>query len=155
MHAVLRRMSLLSCLALPVLAFAADPGHPCASVADPAARLACYDEAFPPAPEVREAAVDQAREDFGLKREAPALANPGQPASELDPDRIESRVSKVVYHNGGRTISLENGQSWRLTEATSRGHVNEGEVVVVRKGLMGNFMLVTAAGAGLRVRRVR
>lgn len=155
MHTALRWISIASCLLSPALVFAATPAHPCASVAGPAARLACYDKAFPPAPEVHEAAARQAQDDFGLQREPAVLSNPGQADSELDPDRIESRVVKVTYHSGGRTFSLENGQSWTLTEATSRGHVNEGDAVVVRKGLMGNYMLVTEAGAGLRVRRVR
>ncbi|MCA0393588.1 MAG: type VI secretion protein [Proteobacteria bacterium] len=155
MSHLMRRLCLLAGLLLPGLPQAAEPGHACAVVASPAERLACYDKAFPPSPEVHAAAIRQAEQSFGMQRNEPVLANPGQPAAELDPDRIESRVSKVAYTGGSRAITLENGQVWALTEATSRGNVNEGDTVLVRKGVMGNYMLVTAAGVGLRVRRVR
>ncbi|WP_202844277.1 hypothetical protein [Luteimonas saliphila] len=143
----------LAC-ALP-LPSAAQATHPCASQANPANRLACYDKAFPPAPGVREAAARQAVQDFGLEKEASPLRNAGQPVEEIDPDRIEGQVAKVVYHGGKRDIALANGQVWATIEATSTGHLREGDAVTLRKGMMGNFLLTTPAGATLRVRRVR
>lgn len=134
---------------------AAQGSHPCATVIDPARRLACYDEAFPPPPAAREAAARKARDEFGLDKEK-SLRSPNQSPDEADPERIESRVSNVDYGNGGRrTITLENGQVWTLAQATSAGHMNVGDAIVVRKGLMGNYLMVTPAGVGLRVRRVR
>lgn len=130
--------------------------HPCAAVAVPAERLACYDKAFPPAPEVAEAALRRARDDFGLDPPAEPLSNPGQQPDALAPDRVEARVASVEHGNGGRrTILLEGGQAWTVVEATSSGPLRQGDVVVVRKGLMGGFLLTTPGGVTLRVRRTR
>lgn len=135
---------------------AAEASHPCAPVVDPAARLACYDKAFPPPAAVYEAAAEKAVEEFGLETKPEKFANPGQSRGEVDPDRIEARVSKVEYGRGGsRTFRLENGQAWQLTEASSGGHVAEGDSVIVRKGFVGSYQLVTPSGVMLRVRRVR
>lgn len=140
-------------MAISVPAFAAEPAHPCAPVLDPVERLACYDRAFPPPPEVHEAAARKAVDDFG-RPPAPQLAN-ARPTDEADPERIQGKVARIVYGQGTRTVTLDNGQAWMLTEATSRGPVAEGDTVAVRKGVMGNYILVTPAGVGLRARRVR
>ncbi len=146
---------LMPALLLPGTIAAAGGTHPCATVAEPVKRLACYDEAFPPPPEVHEAAVRRAREDFGRDEAPVTLANPGQDASDIDPRHIGSRISRVDHDNGQRRITLENGQVWRQTEATTAGHMSVGDEVVVRKGVMGSYLLVTQAGVGLRVRRIR
>jgi hypothetical protein len=149
-----RQMSfalLLSAVSVPAWA----ASHPCATVVDPAARLACYDKAFPPAPEVKEAAARRGIDDFGIQRTQAPLVTAGQTQDQADPDRIEATVAKVVHAGAGRTVTLANGQVWMVTEATSRGPIREGDVVAVRKGVMGNYVLVTADGVGLRVRRVR
>lgn len=143
-------------LPLSTIASATDmPSHPCSKVVEPVERLSCYDKAFPPPPAVHEAMAGKAVRDFGLDKQAAPVRNSGSVES-VDPDRIESKVIKVVYGpGGGRTVTLDNGQVWALTESTSRGHMTEGERVSVRKGALGSFMLVTQAGVGLRVRRVR
>ncbi|MFT4256730.1 MAG: hypothetical protein QM599_07225 [Pseudoxanthomonas sp.] len=157
MSDTVRRLPLpwLLLAAAPTAFAAAEAAHPCATVADPAARLACYDKAFPPPPAVHEAATKKAVQEFGLEKQAAPLFNPGQTREDADPERIESRVAKVDYAGGTRTISLENGQVWTLAEANSRGPLKAGDAVHVRKGLLGSYLLVTPAGVGLRVRRVR
>ena len=145
----------LSAWLLPVAVLAAEPGHPCATTSDPAQRLACYDAAFPPPPAVREAAATRAVKDFGLARPAAPLANPGQPAREVDPDRVEGRVTEVVHGGGGRrAVVLDNGQRWSV-EAGSTGPIRAGDTVQLRKGALGAFLLRTEAGISLRARRVR
>lgn len=140
--------------ALPLAA--QQPTHPCAGVVEPAARLACYDGAFPPPPEVGEAAAQRAHADFGLVRQHDSLRNPGQMTGQSDPERIESRVAKVNHASGGqRGFHLENGQVWTQTESSSLGHVRAGDLVQVRKGLVGGYQLVTLGGVALRVRRAR
>lgn len=137
-------------------AIAAADNHRCASVPDPAKRLACYDEAFPLPAETREAAARIAVEEFGLQQERSELGRAAEESEAVDPEKVESRVAKVAHDGRGRrTITLDNGQVWRLTEATSKGQTRVGETAIVRKGLVGNFMLVTEAGVGLRVSRVR
>lgn len=151
------RCPLLLLLWLAALPLAAQqPTHDCAGVAEPAARLACYDRAFPPPPEVNEVAAAKAQGEFGLDKPRESLRNPGQTVEQADPDRIESRVVKVDYaHNGQRSFSLENGQVWRQTESRSTGHVRAGDTVQVRKALLGSYMLMTPDGVGLRVSRAR
>ena len=140
-------------LAMPVVAQEAPPA--CASVASPSERLACYDRAFPPPAIVREETARQAIVDFGLERDQGPLRNPGQPIEEVDPDSVEGTVAKVEYHGGKRAITLEGGQKWMSLEGSSSGHLRAGETVILRKGMMGNFLLTTRGGATLRVRRVR
>lgn len=136
-----------------VQAQAVEGGHTCASIARSTERLACYDRAFPPSEQARAAIARQAIEDFGMP--ARLASGPGQ-AGEDTADRIEAKVVKVEYlASGERTLDLDNGQRWHVTEATSRGHLREGDGISVRKGVMGNYLLTTSAGVGLRARRVR
>lgn len=139
---------------MPSLANASD-SHPCAAVVKPAERLACYDKTYPPSPAVYEAAASKAVDEFGLAKSEAPLRNP-EAGIEADPARIEGKVARVDHGAGGvRTITLEGGQMWVLAEATSRGHMVEGDVVTVRKGALGNYLMQTPAGVSLRVRRIR
>ncbi len=145
-----------------ILVFAAAPlaaqpaGHACAMQPDPTARLACYDRAFPPPPEVQEAARQQAEAGFGLGS-AKARQDVSEPvAVGEDADSMQARVERVDYHGGGlRVFVLENGQSWMQTDSRSMGHVQPGDQVLVRKGLMGGYLLVMPNGVAVRVKRLR
>ena len=150
-----RNIVLLLWLCFPSCVFAAEPGHPCASVVDREARLACYDKAFPPPAEVHEAAARKAVEDFGRSERPVALRDAGQSAEAADPYSIAARVVEVDYGGGRRRIMLDNGQAWTLAESASAGPLRQGDAVQVRKGLMGGFLLTTPAGVSLRVRRTR
>jgi hypothetical protein len=150
----------LVALMLVVSASAHAGTHPCAALHDGDARLACYDRAFPPAAG-SSSAVDHAAEreralkDFGLT---------GRQLNEQDPqrmgeravDRIEAAVTRISYTaEGKRVVGLDNGQTWLLTEATSRGQLQSGDRVTVRNAALGSFMLVTPRGIALRARRTR
>lgn len=154
---MLMRRLLTSLLYLLAPSLAAQPIlHACASMAEPAARLACYDKAFPPPPAVHAAAAERAQADFGLAKPHEPLLNPGQTHEQAAPERIESRVVKVEYGRAGqRSFTLENGQVWTQAESRSSGHVQAGDNVQLRKGLMGSYVLVTPAGVRLGVRRMR
>lgn len=129
--------------------------HPCADVAAPLERLACYDKAFPLRPEVVEAAKQKMKEGFGLKTSGKPVPTSGMSAEEAAPDRIESGVVSVEYYGSIRRIALDNQQVWRTLEATNIGPLRQGDRVTVRKGLVGNYLLVTPAGVALRVARVQ
>ncbi|TYT25697.1 hypothetical protein FZO89_05185 [Luteimonas viscosa] len=145
--------SLLWLFSLPL---AAQPAtHPCAAVAVPAERLACYDQAFPPPPEVHEAANERARADFGFDQPRESLRNPGQAVEQADPQGIESTVIRVDHGRNGRSFNLENGQVWTQTDARSGGQVQPGDSVQVRKAILAGYQLVTPNGVVLRVRRTR
>lgn len=132
--------------------------HPCASVIDPAARLDCYDSAFPPSANALtrgEAARVQAVQDFGLAETQPQ-AKAAERGQASTPDRIEAGVVKVREHaNRRRVVTLDNGQVWVLTENTLRGSIKRGDRVVVRNAALGSFMLITTAGVPLRARRLQ
>lgn len=148
--------------ALPImwlLAFplaAQETTHPCALLAGAAARLACYDAAFPLSADVLEAEAQQAQAAFGLNGpQAPSRSTDGR-GEGAGSDGFEGRVVKVDYGPGGlRSFSFENGQVWTQTEARGSGHVQDGQVAQLRKGILGSYQLVTPAGVVLRVRRSR
>ena len=151
----------MRCFMFPLLCLFALPlsaqgtgSHACASVAGAAARLACYDKAFPPPVEVIEAETEKAEAEFGLNRPRDTLLNPGQTLEQADPERIESRVTSVTQ-GGQRSFHLENGQVWTQTDARSIGHVKVGDVVQVRRAVLGGYQLVMPNGVSLRVRRAR
>lgn len=137
-------------------AFAADGGasaHECAAIPEPEQRLACYDRMYPPAPQDPATIAEKARKLFGLSNNAQQARKQAQDA---EPDRVEARLAGLGQApGGGRMFTLDNGQVWVETESTFRGHVVEGNAVVVRKAAFGTFMLVTPAKVSLRVRRMR
>jgi hypothetical protein len=128
------------------------PTHRCAAVLDPLPRLACYDASFPPTQAVRAAEADRAVRAFGRSSQQASAATGAQQSA---PAQLTAKVLAVAYQpDGTRIVSLNSRQRWALTEATSRGPLAEGEIVVIRKAAMGSYMLVTAAGVALRARRI-
>ncbi|MES2683848.1 MAG: hypothetical protein V4650_10045 [Pseudomonadota bacterium] len=132
--------------ALP-LAVGAQQSHACGQMIEPVERLACYDQAFPPARPVVEAAVEKGVRQFGLDAER-------RPTSDAAPEQITSRIARLQEsRNGQRTITLENGQVWQLDG--SRGALDEGDAITVRKAALGGHMAVTPAGVRLRASRLQ
>lgn len=160
---------------------AGEPTHPCAAVDDRAQRLACYDEAFPrpgaaagverqaEAPVAEATEVPQQREipavpeaaegpelveKFGLTEAQLQARDPERPREERA-DRIEATVVAIRHRaSGERLVTLDNGQVWLQTEITVRGHLAEGDEVVIRRAALGSFQLVTPGRVALRVRRI-
>lgn len=126
----------------------AEPGsHPCASVVESAERLACYDRAFPPPPQAAASAAALSVQRFGLAP-APSAAPP-------EAERLAARVVGTERSRGGDLVFvLDNGQRWRLVDRGAMTHVADGEAVQIERAVLGGFRLVTAAGVGLRVRRL-
>lgn len=150
-------------LAMVMGATAAEPSaksRSCAAVADPTERLACYDAASPPAGDARAALVDleaeriKALRDFGLNKVQMRVREPER-MRDVSPDRIEAKVARVSYRGTGeRVITLDNGQTWLLTEVTSKGRLQVGDQIVVRTAALGSFMLLTPGRVPLRARRI-
>ena len=160
---------------------AGEPTHPCAAVDDPAERLACYDETFPRpgapdgveqqavAPVAEPTEIPQPRdipvvpeaaegpelvEKFGLTEAQLQARDPERPREERV-DRIEATVVGIRHRaSGERLVTLDNGQVWLQTEITVRGHLAEGDQVVIRRAALGSFQLVTPGRVALRVRRI-
>jgi hypothetical protein len=175
------RILLLTAIGMTA-AGAGEPSHPCAAVEDPAARLACYDNAFPrppaaaapqqaaeapphaaaPHPErsgpeipgVAPAEAPELVETFGLT-EAQLQARDPERARAPRVERIEATVVGIRHLSSGeRVVTLDNGQVWLQTEITVRGHLAAGDEVVIRRAALGSFQLVTPGRVALRVRRI-
>jgi len=150
-------------LATPTAATAAVPSghaHACATLRAPAERLACYDKAFPPAPDAQpgvdvKAEREKALRDFGLNKAQLRVRDPER-MRDASPGQIEATVRRLSARaTGERVVTLDNGQVWLLTEVTSRGHLVSGDRVVLREAALGSFMLLTPKRVPLRARRIQ
>jgi hypothetical protein len=174
----LRLQAWLACAILVAPPLAGAQGHDCAKVADEAARLACYDAAFgrpapapAPAPAAAVAPAPAAaavvapatgapaspEAEFGLTGAAILARDPEKAAAEeRKPTALEATVTGLEQKQGGQLVlTLDNGQTWIQSEAGLNSRVRVGDRVKIRKAALGSFVLVTPAGVGMKVRRIR
>lgn len=164
-------------------AFGSDRGAKCAAIDDPAARLACYDAAYPrparrganapsavapgvpvaPAVAVAPASttpvVPAARpaseaEKFGLSERQRAER---EPRPEQPPANAVTAAVVAVRKlpAGYLLIELDNGQQWQQIESAPNLYLRVGERVSIRKASLGSFLLETRSNFSTRVRRVQ
>ncbi len=138
-------------LAWAELAPAQTATHSCASVPEPARRLACYDHVFPPPQEAKVEMARKARNAFGLE----GRADGPTPPLAAEPQDIEAVLARLDYNGSLRTFTLDNGQVWVQTEGVGIGSIKAGEKVRIRKAMLGSYMLVMPSGVALRVKRKR
>lgn len=148
--------------AITVVASAAEPqgnAHPCSRLVDPTERLACYDSAFPPVSGARSGGVDlqaekaKALEEYGLNQGQLTEREPER--AEVQVHRIEATVAQVNERSSGeRVVTLDNQQTWLLTETSGKGRLRPGDRVVIRNAALGTFMLITPSRVPLRARRI-
>ncbi len=160
---------------------ATDPAgaRECAGIEADVQRLACYDRAFGRTPISTEtmgagdtsdkaagaaaaapspSGVDQARrreDDFGLSdQEKRARAEDRAEPKPLD--SISATVKSVSRRpTGEQLFYLDDGQVWMEVEAYARTRVKAGEVVTIRRGALGSYMLVTTSRVATHVRRLK
>jgi hypothetical protein len=126
--------------------------HPCAEVRDDAQRLACYDQAFG-----KHANPDAAKPEgqFGFTEQEVAR-NTGQSAEPATPTSVTATVKSLDHRRDGKfVVTLDNAQVWSQSEFNSQADVEIGDTITVRRGALGSYLLVTKAGIGTRVRRVK
>lgn len=139
----------------------------CRGLADPAARLACYDalvivpnnsgttstnvnSGLSPrqAPSAQRALPQQMPDQFGLEQR---LANEG----ELD--SIESHIPGQFEGWGPKSrIRLANGQIWQISDDSARIHDIANPKIKIRRGVFGAFYLeIEGTNASPKVKRVQ
>ena len=179
-----RRVSIVGFMAIAALAtvrgFAADVSL-CTSIADPAARLICYDAALRPAPGAAAAKVQPPAAPNPVAPSAgPAAPTSTPPATVPAPaakssgilsafglsskphKHAEERVSlkatvtDVQMRASGQLITLDNEQVWEITEYLRDPFVKAHDAIVIDPASMGSFLMSRASGGGgVRVRRIR
>lgn len=125
--------------------------HPCTHVRDDADRLACYDQAFGKPEEP--VAVPETQ--FGYT-EQEAQRQAGKAPEPEGPRSITAAVTSLDRQRDGKfVVTLDNSQVWSQSEYNSQADVSVGDTVTVRRGALGSYLLVTKAGIGTRVKRVK
>jgi len=155
----------MAVVAVSAAAHAAEAAsHPCADVRDDKARLACYDHAFgkptepavstaPAATAAPAAAAPDAHFGFKEMEVRRQSEQSGEPAA---PTSVSAAIKSIArLHDGKFVVTLDNAQVWAQSEISSKAIVDVGDQVTVRRGLLGSYLLVTKAGVGTRVKRVK
>ncbi|MEJ1960221.1 MAG: hypothetical protein WDO56_01165 [Gammaproteobacteria bacterium] len=146
------------------------PTHACSAVPDPQQRLSCFDKAFPAKPvqapsaaqSVNQSApVTQApkplpAQEFGFTDAQRREKAADDRKADTSPAEIRTTVTTWKKRpNGTFVTTLENGQVWSQIELNSNARLKPGDAVVIHKAVFGSYVLVTPAGIGTRVQRVR
>jgi len=147
---------LLALLLISTAARADDAGLlRCRAIADPTARLACYDALPVSVPEAPKAALPQPTptEQFGLPaaKPAPAAVAPapaeqfGLPPPKPPEGDLDSIESTIPGHYDGwypnQRIHLANGQVWQVVDTSARPMSVTDAKVTIRRGLLSAFYL--------------
>ena len=161
----------LAVLLAPGLAAAAEPAGraqafqavlDCKKVADPAARLACYDAATARMGEAETkgdiVVIDRAqasaahREAFGLH--VPSLDFVAKALAPGEMDRVSGVVQSARADASGRwTFALEDGAIWRMIDGDLLRPPHAGSKVSIRRAALGSFMMNVDGQPGVRVHR--
>ncbi len=156
----------LALIAVPLAAHAAEASHRCAEQNDDAQRLACYDAAFgkPRATVSRPVVPAPAPSQTAAVRPAevpvaPATIQKPEPRKdEAAPraTRVDSKIASLRRLRDNRyELTLANGEVWAQLEPDPRAEMAVGDAITIRPALMGSFMLETASGLRIRVKRVK
>jgi hypothetical protein len=159
----------ISSLSTAALAQPSDAFDACASVQDSAARVACFDRAVaarhaaqstpsqppaavtaaPPPTKSTDSTVGLDARQVHKLQQARGEAKPPPPAP------ITARLVRIIPRQPLiSAFELDNGQVWEQVESMKLAPEPQ-ELVTIRPGLLGAFFLKTAAGAVVRVHRLR
>ena len=143
----------IALIGISEILFAADTAtHPCARIRDDAERLACYDHAFGKSATPVAAAP---KGQFGFTEQEVARSK-GETAEPTTPASVMATVTSLDRRRDGKfVVTLDNAQVWSQSEFNSQADVEIGDTITVRRGALGSYLLVTKAGIGTRVRRVK
>lgn len=147
-----------SLLAAPAFAQppAADAALDCARIEAGDERLACYDRLFRAKPGAQPSEPGSREAEFGLS-EQERRARERESGAVVVPEEITSTVVRVTGRRPNPlVVELENGQQWRLLEASETPPFRAGERMSIRRGAMGSyFASAQTRRAAWRVKRVK
>ncbi|MGE5720872.1 MAG: hypothetical protein ACM3YM_00295 [Sphingomonadales bacterium] len=138
----------------------------CRSIAERDARLACFDdtaEKLDAATQKREIVVidrDQIKKTkrtlFGLPIPNIDLFGSGKARPEDEVDQIEGVIASATMNgDGGWNVRLEDGALWQQIDSKPVAlSPRPGFKVVIKRALMGSFMMQIQGQPGIRVKRV-
>lgn len=136
----------------------------CRAEADPAARLACYDQvvdraagapAVRAAPVAAPAATPTKEESFGLERKAKADEQEKREEEARALGELEATVTTIGRRADGlMTVTLDNGQVWRQNRPDSRFSLKAGDRVKIQPGSLNSYILSGPTNKSTRVTRV-
>lgn len=148
--------ALLSCL--PLAAFGAEPAEidRCRTIADPAARLACFDRASAAPPASAPAAVAPAAQPVEPKVED--FGKPPPPPPQVS--KVTAGLREFARTARGSAIFvLDNGQTWRQVEGDTtvvREPAGNGTQVTIERGIFDSYNLSLSGWNGMvKVRRLQ
>lgn len=165
--------SVLAAAAVPALAQSQQDLLKCARIVSVNDRVACYDKVVAQLSAEAKRVVSEreveaqklaAQEEAAAKAraESEARAKFGAEGLGTTPDgtRIEEISATVVEgfedRQGQVVFLLDNGQVWRQTDGPYRGPVRPGVAVTVKRGKLGNYLLIFAGqNRSVPVRRIR
>lgn len=145
----------------------------CAKIADPTARLTCYDNNMGASGTTARSVPGQGPTVNGGP--TPAIASNGASGFGADsiksPDRFESaeargqgpdEIRAVVTaaqqrEPGVYLVTIDGGAQWLFSDAVSRSFrpPRKGDTVEIQRASLGSFLMVVNNQQGVRVRRVR
>lgn len=139
----------------------------CRIIAEPAARLACYDAIALPGLGSRSgwgAPVAGATAPAAAAVPAPgaaAAAAPadrfGLPAPRDEAEMLDSRVAgAVTYFENGTQFTLQNGQVWQIVDNVRGAYQLQDPAVRIERAALGSFVMsIEGVSQRPRVRRIR
>ncbi|MDY6945646.1 MAG: hypothetical protein SXG53_08000 [Pseudomonadota bacterium] len=119
-------------------------------------RLACYDRAVEYLKQSGDKlAAPSAEASFGLQGRTKETREKDSSA-DAEQTAVTARVSEVsASRDGMKTITLDNGQTWRQITGSNAVFVEAGDEVTVSRGALGSFLMRVPNGGPLRVRRLK
>ena len=137
----------------------------CRGLADPTARLACFDREVAAlgvdgaghvtAP-TRTAPVLDPKKQFGLPEHAVVSQEVAAGTRPADTSKIEARVLQFSRGADGRAVfGLDNDQVWRQLVSSGELLIRAGDAVTISRAALGSYWLQTNTGRGCKVVRVR
>ena len=125
----------------------------CRRIADPAARVACYDN-IPLGGEAQAAPAAPSQPGGFGSNQLPR----SEPERTAEPDEVTATVASAAEREPGvYLLTLEDGTQWQFVDAAPRSYAppRRGSTVEIIAASMGSYLLRHADQRALRVRRVR